>query len=153
MPRSALCVGAALLALACGGTTANGSPAASDAAPAASVARAQPPAGGASPESAPPPAATAAPTTADTATKPAPQTPPAAPVAAPVPGSPDEVRRVSVTEANGLREQERAVILDVRDKGSYDANHVAGALHIPVDSLIARMDELPRDKPIITYCA
>ncbi len=157
MRSSALSLGAALLALACGGcdhsrAPANGSSTAPAAAPAASVAQAQPPAGGASVESAPPPA-TVAPPTPEVAVKPAPAAPPAAPVAAPVPGSAAEVHRISVAEAKALHEQGRAVIVDVRDKGSYDSGHVAGALHIPTDALLVRMNELPRDKTIITYCA
>lgn len=157
MRSSVLSLGAAVLALACSGcdhtrAPASGSAAAPAAAPAASVAQAQPPAGGASIESAPP-TATAAPTSAEVAVKPAPAVPPAAPVAAPAPGSPADVHRVSLADANALHAQGRAIIVDVRDRGSYEAGHIAGAIHIPIDALLVRMNELPHDKTIITYCA
>lgn len=42
------------------------------------------------------------------------------------------------------------VVLDVR--GEIDTK-IAGAKHIPLDHLDARMKELPRDRQIVTYCA
>ncbi|HXT21518.1 MAG TPA: rhodanese-like domain-containing protein [Thermoanaerobaculia bacterium] len=78
---------------------------------------------------------------------------PAPPSGAPVPGDPNEVRRISLEEANALRESGRGVIVDVRDLASYSTGHIAGALHIPLAELAQRLGELPRDKPIVTYCA
>ena len=43
-------------------------------------------------------------------------------------------------------------ILDVRNQDEYDEVHIEGAVLIPVDTLESRLDELPKDKPIITYC-
>lgn len=42
------------------------------------------------------------------------------------------------------------VVLDVR--GEIESK-IAGAKHIPLDQLEARMKELPRDREIVTYCA
>ena len=44
------------------------------------------------------------------------------------------------------------VLLDARTKAEYDRGHIEGALHIPVDELRERMEELPKDKPIYVYC-
>lgn len=45
------------------------------------------------------------------------------------------------------------VLLDVRTKAEHDAGAIPGAMHLPIDELRARHHELPKDKPIIAYCA
>lgn len=44
--------------------------------------------------------------------------------------------------------------LDVRTQAEYDAGHVAGTLHIPLDQLEQRWQELAtfRDRPLVVYC-
>lgn len=44
------------------------------------------------------------------------------------------------------------VLLDVRTDEEYGKGHVDGSIHIPVDSLRKRINELPRDKKIFIYC-
>lgn len=43
-------------------------------------------------------------------------------------------------------------ILDTRTDAEYVYGHIDGAIHIPVDSLRAHIDEIPRDKPVYVYC-
>lgn len=45
-----------------------------------------------------------------------------------------------------------AVILDVRPRIEFDHGHIAGALSVPIEELETRLPELPRDRPIVTYC-
>ena len=45
-----------------------------------------------------------------------------------------------------------ALILDVRDPVEYRQDHVEEAMHLPLDQLRQRMDELPRDREIWAYC-
>jgi NADPH-dependent 2,4-dienoyl-CoA reductase/sulfur reductase-like enzyme/rhodanese-related sulfurtransferase len=47
----------------------------------------------------------------------------------------------------------KALILDVREPGEFKMGHVEGAINIPLNSLRVRMNELPRDKEILVYCA
>jgi NADPH-dependent 2,4-dienoyl-CoA reductase/sulfur reductase-like enzyme/rhodanese-related sulfurtransferase len=47
----------------------------------------------------------------------------------------------------------QAFILDVREPGEFKMGHVEGAVNIPLNSLRSRMNELPRDKEILAYCA
>ena len=42
-------------------------------------------------------------------------------------------------------------VVDVRDAGAYAAGHIPGALHIPVDDLVQRMAEIPKDRPVVPY--
>ncbi|MEV0190300.1 rhodanese-like domain-containing protein [Kitasatospora purpeofusca] len=39
-----------------------------------------------------------------------------------------------------------AALLDVREQDEWDAGHVAGALHIPIGEVVARLGELPDEK-------
>jgi rhodanese-related sulfurtransferase len=43
-------------------------------------------------------------------------------------------------------------ILDTRTQAEYDAWHIPEAVLIPYTELRERLDELPRDKPVWTYC-
>ena len=44
------------------------------------------------------------------------------------------------------------LVIDVRQRQRYEAGHVPGALHIPLAKLEAALPELPKDRPIVTYC-
>jgi len=44
------------------------------------------------------------------------------------------------------------VLLDVRNLNEYETAHVRGALHIPLDELRFRLDEVPRDASILVHC-
>ncbi len=46
-----------------------------------------------------------------------------------------------------------AVIIDVRMPHEYQKGHFKGAINIPVDDIIAKADQIPKDKPIYLYCA
>jgi 3-mercaptopyruvate sulfurtransferase SseA len=75
---------------------------------------------------------------------PAPQATPADPLAA--------ARRISAEEARQAVAKGEAVLVDVRAKESYDAEHAKGAISLPLSELSSRMGELPKDKLVITYC-
>ena len=42
-------------------------------------------------------------------------------------------------------------VIDVRGAEEYTAGHVPGAWHIPGGELAARLDEIPRGRPVVTY--
>lgn len=44
------------------------------------------------------------------------------------------------------------VILDVRSKQEFAQGHVAGAIHIPVNDLRGRLEELPKGRPLVVLC-
>lgn len=45
-----------------------------------------------------------------------------------------------------------ALMLDVRDPVEYKSGHIEGAANLPLDQIRDRIDELPRDREIWTYC-
>jgi len=61
--------------------------------------------------------------------------------------------RISVDEANELFGDADVAIVDVRRPEEYAAGHVKDAIFIPVDDVLARVDELPRDKKLLFICA
>lgn len=47
----------------------------------------------------------------------------------------------------------KAILLDVRTKDEWDEGHASGAILRSVDDILAgNLDNLPKDKPIYTYC-
>jgi rhodanese-related sulfurtransferase len=47
-----------------------------------------------------------------------------------------------------------AVILDVRTKGEYQGGHIKNALHIPLQELTNKINQVKKlNKPVIVYCA
>jgi hydroxyacylglutathione hydrolase len=45
------------------------------------------------------------------------------------------------------------LVIDVRQADEYADGHVPGAWHVAAGSLLDRLDDLPRDRPIATMCA
>lgn len=60
--------------------------------------------------------------------------------------------RTSVEDTKKAADSQQALIVDVRDSGSFAAGHIAGAINIPLDELESRLSELPKQSWIITYC-
>lgn len=62
-------------------------------------------------------------------------------------------RDLSAAEARVLlRKDSRVFLLDVRTPGEYLQVRLEGARLIPIDQLLQRVGELPRDRPILVYC-
>lgn len=60
-------------------------------------------------------------------------------------------RQVHLDKLRDLVEQ-KAVIIDVREKGEYNAGHIEGATNIPLSELRSRTDEIPKDVPVYVHC-
>ncbi|MAE47414.1 MAG: hypothetical protein CMJ86_11040 [Planctomycetes bacterium] len=52
-----------------------------------------------------------------------------------------------------LRVASGTIPLDVRGQSEVRSGMIPGALHIPLDALESRISELPRNQPILVYCA
>lgn len=44
------------------------------------------------------------------------------------------------------------VLLDVREQIEWDTGHAVGALHIPMNDVLGRVDELPADADLVVAC-
>ncbi|MFT5285532.1 MAG: hydroxyacylglutathione hydrolase [Planctomycetota bacterium] len=61
--------------------------------------------------------------------------------------------RVTVEEFDRLRSQPDApTIIDVRGVGEWETRSVEGNLNLPLQQLLNRLDEVPRDRPLVLYC-
>ena len=54
---------------------------------------------------------------------------------------------------DALAEGDGLVVLDVRTPREWEQGHLDQALHIPLDDLRGRLDEVPSDKPVAIHCA
>ena len=75
------------------------------------------------------------------------QTPQTAP-----PPPTDNAKRITAQEAYEFYKKGNVLMVDTRAEPSYKESHIKGAILIPAGDILSKIDELPRDKMIITYC-
>jgi 3-mercaptopyruvate sulfurtransferase SseA len=66
---------------------------------------------------------------------------------------PDGAPRVTTAELDKMMKEGKAYVVDVRSQDSYDMGHIPGSKLIPAAEILNHLNELPRDKMIITYCS
>lgn len=63
-------------------------------------------------------------------------------------------RNVSPDDAYSMvSKDDNLYLLDVRTPGEFQQARLEGARLIPIDQLVNRLTELPKDRPILVYCA
>lgn len=65
----------------------------------------------------------------------------------------DGARRVTTDELEAMMKDGTAVVIDVRNQAAYDVAHIPGSRLIPAGEILNHINELPRDKTIVTYCS
>jgi rhodanese-related sulfurtransferase len=63
----------------------------------------------------------------------------------------EEAREISREVAQKLIEA-GAQLVDVRAGHEWDAGHIAGATHLPLDELAGRTEEIDPERPVVLYC-
>jgi rhodanese-related sulfurtransferase len=61
-----------------------------------------------------------------------------------------EVRDVTVAEVRAKPSD--AAVIDVREPAEFAAGHVPGAVNLPQAELASRLEEVPRDRPVLVIC-
>lgn len=46
----------------------------------------------------------------------------------------------------------KMVVIDARDAGQFAKGHIPGAIHMDWRQVLARRNEIPKDKPVLIYC-
>lgn len=64
----------------------------------------------------------------------------------------DELQPVSREELLRMAAAGDAMVIDVRPASEYGAGHVPGAINIPIETLLQRLQDLPKDQEIVAYC-
>jgi rhodanese-related sulfurtransferase/glyoxylase-like metal-dependent hydrolase (beta-lactamase superfamily II) len=71
-------------------------------------------------------------------------------------GRPELVRQTeritAVTLAEQLASSTPPAVLDVRTEAEWRETHIAGSLNIPLSQLARRLQEVPRDRPLVVHC-
>ncbi len=63
-------------------------------------------------------------------------------------------RNLTPKEASSLIDQRKDLyLLDVRTLGEYQQVRLDGARLIPIDQLVKRLAEVPKNRPVLVYCA
>jgi 3-mercaptopyruvate sulfurtransferase SseA len=63
-----------------------------------------------------------------------------------------DIPRVSLAEAKVAFDTGAAIFIDVRGVESYKVSHIPGAISLPSEQMINRLDEFDKAQWIITYC-
>jgi glyoxylase-like metal-dependent hydrolase (beta-lactamase superfamily II)/rhodanese-related sulfurtransferase len=69
-----------------------------------------------------------------------------------MPAGQPHVDEVLLSEAPGWVAAHQPLIVDVREPHEYQSGHLPGALSIPQSELADRLDEVPRDRDVLTVC-
>lgn len=64
----------------------------------------------------------------------------------------ETVSKTTVNEVADRVTESEVTVLDVRNLSEFEAGHLPGALHVPLGHIAARLNEIPRDKPILVQC-
>ena len=71
---------------------------------------------------------------------------------APVPRRLSLPRMLATNELAGLSPAARAMVIDVRNEDEWARGHIPDAVLIPLPVPHTRLDEIPRDRPIVLQC-
>ena len=63
-----------------------------------------------------------------------------------------ENMKIKTPEMLALVEEGKAILVDIRFKEEFEAWHMGASINIPLNELPKRINELPKDKLIITAC-
>ncbi len=58
----------------------------------------------------------------------------------------------SIDPGELARNMDHFQVVDVRYPNEWEAGHIEGAVHIPLDYVFDRLDELDRTRPVVTVC-
>ena len=62
-------------------------------------------------------------------------------------------QRINIDTAKEKIDSEECTIVDVRQQDEWDSGHVKNAIHIPVDEILSKIDQLPDSGPLLLICA
>lgn len=64
----------------------------------------------------------------------------------------ESVKRLTATEF-APQSSDTAIVIDIRKKSEYDSEHLVGAINVPLNEINQHLDQFPKDKNFVLYCA
>lgn len=64
----------------------------------------------------------------------------------------EKYKTISKLEVKDLLKKNLATLLDVRTDEEYEEKHLENSIHIPLNELLERLNELDKEKGYITFC-
>ncbi len=55
-------------------------------------------------------------------------------------------------DLKSIVKNDNAALIDVRQPAEYSSGHIPDAINIPLQTLIANLDRIPTDRPVVLYC-
>ncbi|MBA4145601.1 MAG: MBL fold metallo-hydrolase, partial [Cytophaga sp.] len=65
----------------------------------------------------------------------------------------DSIESISANELARRQSEQALTIIDVRKPGEFEAEHVTGAMNIPLDFLNSHLAEIPKEGKVYLHCA
>lgn len=65
----------------------------------------------------------------------------------------DIINRISPEDLEKVYSKDNTILIDVRKPNEYNAEHVDGAINIPLDYINENLSEFPKDKDFVIHCA
>jgi len=65
----------------------------------------------------------------------------------------DHIERISAQEMETRLKARKILVVDVRRKSEYDAEHIVDALNIPLREINDHLAQIPKESPFILHCA
>jgi thiosulfate sulfurtransferase len=62
------------------------------------------------------------------------------------------VKQITAKDAKSLKDEQNALMVDVRKPKDYEVSHVDGAIHANIKEVQEVIDQEERSRPIICYC-
>ena len=64
----------------------------------------------------------------------------------------DPAHELTPSQLKEALDRDQIVLVDVREPYEWDAGRIAGALHIEIERLAGRAEEVPSDRPVVFMC-
>jgi hydroxyacylglutathione hydrolase len=64
----------------------------------------------------------------------------------------DKIPQIDTTDLASSLTHHGVTLIDVRSEGEWEAGRIDGAMHVTLGYLADRIDEIPREKPIVVQC-
>ncbi|MFM2358199.1 MAG: hypothetical protein RLY16_191 [Bacteroidota bacterium] len=65
----------------------------------------------------------------------------------------DQIKRIQPQDFESLYQNNKPLVIDVRKKSEFDAQHIPDAINIPLNQINRHLSDFPKNKPFILHCA